>query len=69
MLLLSCRPILPGTAKKPEPPKPVRWVIYKLAAKQTWIGEVEAATEAEAIEKTAAEFKQYAAKLYAVRRS
>jgi hypothetical protein len=63
-----------GMAKKPEPPKleppkPVRWTIDKLAAKQTWIGEVEAATEAEAIEKAAAEFKQYAAKLYAVRRS
>jgi hypothetical protein len=43
--------------KKPQPPKPVRWGIYKLAAKQTWIDEVEVATEAEAIEKTAGEFK------------
>jgi hypothetical protein len=33
-------------AKKPEPPKPVRWGIYKLAAKQTWVGEVEAPDEA-----------------------
>ena len=31
------------------------------------IGEVEASTEAEAIEKAAKEFKQYAAKLMAVR--
>jgi hypothetical protein len=44
-------------AKKPEPPKPVRWGIYKLAAKQTWVGEVEASDEAEAIEKTATEFR------------
>jgi hypothetical protein len=43
--------------------------IYKIAAKQVWIGTVEAATEAEAIEKAAAEFKQYAAKLMVVRRS
>lgn len=42
---------------------------YKLAAKQTWIGEVEAVTEAEAIDKAAAEFSQYAAKLMAIRRS
>jgi hypothetical protein len=32
------------------------WTIYKLAAKQTRIGEVEAASEAEAIEKAVAEF-------------
>jgi hypothetical protein len=45
-----------------------RWSIYKLAAGQTWIGEVDAATEAEAVEKAALEFKQYAAKLMAVPR-
>jgi hypothetical protein len=38
-------------AKKPEPLKPVRWGIQKLAAKQTWVGEVEASDEAEAIER------------------
>jgi hypothetical protein len=43
------------------------WAIYKLAAKQTWIGEVEAATEA--VENAAKEFKQYAAKLMAARGS
>jgi hypothetical protein len=32
-----------------------RWIIYKLAARQTWIGEVEAVAEAA---KAAAEFKQ-----------
>jgi hypothetical protein len=50
--------------RKPQPP--TVWAIYKLAAKQTWIGEVEAATEA--IEKAAKEFKQYPVKLMAVRR-
>jgi hypothetical protein len=45
---------------------PSRWTIYKLAARQTWTGEVEAATEAEAIEKAAAKFKQYAPRLMAV---
>jgi hypothetical protein len=29
-------------------------MIYKLAYRQTWIGEVEAATEAEAVKKAAA---------------
>jgi hypothetical protein len=51
--------------KKPEPPQPPRWTIYKIAAKQTWVGEV--ADEHGAIEK-AAEFKLPATKLYAVRR-
>jgi hypothetical protein len=55
-------------ARKPEPPQPARWAIYKIAAKQTWIGEVEAVDEREAIEKAAKEFKQPAAKLHAVRR-
>jgi hypothetical protein len=35
---------------------------------QTRIGEVDAATEAQAVEKAAVEFKQYAPKLMAVRR-
>jgi hypothetical protein len=57
-----------GMVKKPEPTKPTIWTIYKLAAKRTRIGEVKAATEGEAIEKAALEFKQYAAKLMAVKR-
>jgi hypothetical protein len=57
-------------SRKPQPPPPPTvWTIYKLAAKQTRVGEVEAATEAEALEKAAAQFKQYAAKLMAVRRT
>jgi hypothetical protein len=56
--------------RKPQsPPAPTVWTIYKLAAKQIRVGEVEAATEAEAVEKAAAEFKQHAAKLMAVRRT
>jgi len=48
-------------SRKPQrPPPPTVWTIYELAAKQTGVGEVEAATEAEAVEKAAAEFKQHA---------
>jgi hypothetical protein len=54
-------------AKKPEQPKPVRWGIYKLAAKAVWLGNVEAPDEASAIEKGAAEFKVGANRLMAVR--
>jgi hypothetical protein len=59
-----------GHASQPQPP-PLRsrWTISKLAAGQTWIGEVEATTEVEAIEKAAAKFKQYGPKLMAVRRA
>jgi hypothetical protein len=54
-------------AKKPEPPKPLSWKIYKIAAKAVWIGEVEAPNEAAAIEKAAAESRVPATKLMAVR--
>jgi hypothetical protein len=40
-------------AKKPEPPKPTTWTVYKIAAKRMGLGTV----EAPAIEKAAAEFK------------
>jgi hypothetical protein len=43
-------------AKKPEPPKPTTWTIYKLAAWQERLGTVEAPDEAAAIERAAAEF-------------
>ncbi len=55
--------------KKPQPPPPTTWTIYKVAAKQTRLGEVEAADEREAIERAAKEFGQHASKLIAVRRS
>ena len=54
--------------KKPEPPQPTTWAIHKLAAKQTWLGEVEAPDEAAAIEKAAEQFKVPATKLMATRR-
>jgi hypothetical protein len=51
-----------------EPPKPTRWTIYTIAARQTWVGETEVANEHEAIQKAAEQFKQPATKLHAVRR-
>jgi hypothetical protein len=55
-------------AKKPDPPKPTNWTIYKLAARQERLGVVEAATEAEATEKAAVEFRVPANRLMAIRR-
>jgi len=61
--VLTLRPILAGMPKKPElpPPQAITWTIYKLAAKPTWVGTVEAPDEATAIEKAAAEFRVPAA--------
>jgi hypothetical protein len=33
-------------ARKPEPPKPIRWNVYKIPAKAIWLGNVEAPDEA-----------------------
>jgi hypothetical protein len=44
-------------AKKPDPPKPMTWSIYKLAAKAVWLGTVKAPDEAAAMEKAAEQFK------------
>jgi hypothetical protein len=67
--VFTCRSILAGMAKKPEPPpKPIRWAIYKIAAKAVWLGTVEAPDEAAAIEKSAAEFKVPANRLVAIRK-
>jgi len=55
-------------ARKPTPPQLTTWTIYKVAAKQTRLGEVEAADERAAIEKAAKEFRVPASKLMAVRR-
>jgi membrane-bound lytic murein transglycosylase B len=57
-----------GMAKKPEPPTPTTWTIYKIAAKAVRLGTVEAADEATAIDKAAAAFKVPANKLMAIRR-
>jgi hypothetical protein len=55
-------------AKKPEPPKPASWTIYKIATKAERLGAVEAPDEATAIEKGAAEFGVSAKRLMAIRR-
>jgi hypothetical protein len=55
-------------AKKPEPPKPIIWNVYKFASKALGLGTVEAADEAAAIEKAAMEFKVPANRLMAIRR-
>jgi hypothetical protein len=53
-------------AKKPGPPRPIRWNVYKLASKAVWLGEIEATDEAAAMEKAAVEFKTDARLLHAV---
>jgi hypothetical protein len=53
-------------AKKPEPPKPTTWTVYKIAAKQIRLGTVEAADEREAIRRRPKSSRT--TKLYAVRR-
>ncbi len=55
-------------AKKPDPPKPTTWTIYKLAARQERLGIVEAPDEAAAMEKGAAEFGVKTKRLVAIRR-
>jgi hypothetical protein len=55
-------------AKKPAPPNPIVWSIYKIAAKAVRLGTVEAANEAAAMEKAATEFKIPATRLMAIRR-
>jgi hypothetical protein len=57
-----------GMAKKPEPPQPTSWNVYKVAAKATWLGTVEAPDAATAIEKAAAEFNVDTWRLLAVAR-
>ena len=49
--------------RKPEPPAPTTWDIFKAAAKLRPVGTVEAAVEAEAIVKAAARSKVIAGKL------
>jgi hypothetical protein len=53
--------------KKPEPPKPISWTLYKIASKGSGLGEVGAPDEAAAIEKAAAKFKVPANRLMALR--
>ncbi len=55
-------------ARKPESSKAIRWNVYKIAKNAVWLGDVEAADEATAMEKAAAEFKVSANRLMALRR-
>jgi hypothetical protein len=55
-------------AKKPEPPKPTSWDVYKIAKKAVWLGTVEAPDKGAAVEKAAQEFKTEVWRLYAVSR-
>jgi hypothetical protein len=57
--------------KRPSPSQPTQlwsWDIYRAAPKARWIGSIEAADAAAAIEKAAEEFKSDARKLIAVKR-
>jgi len=68
---LDGRPILHrfGTNLAREPkPLLLRWSILILRSKAVWLGDVEAASEAEAIAKGAEEFNQPKERLMAVRR-
>jgi hypothetical protein len=55
-------------AKKPEPPKPTSWDVYKIAKKAVWLGTVEAPDKGAAVEKAAQEFKTEVWRLWAVSR-
>ena len=53
-------------AKKPEPPQPAIWNIYKFASKAVWLGTVEAPDESAAMEQAATVFKVPANRLMAI---
>jgi hypothetical protein len=55
-------------AKKPEPPKPISFDVYKIAEKAIWLGTVEAPDKQAAVESAAQEFKTEVWRLYAVAR-
>jgi hypothetical protein len=55
-------------AKKPEPPIPASWDVYKIAKKAAWLGTVEAPDKSAAAENAAREFKVDAWRLYAMER-
>jgi hypothetical protein len=64
--LPGSRPILPPMSQQPPVRRgsdgralPSRWMIYQVASRQTWIGEVDAATEAEAVKKAAEKFNMH----------
>jgi hypothetical protein len=52
----------------PEPPRPTRWNIYRVAGTARRLGTVEAAGLTEAIQKATEQFKIIASRLIAVER-
>jgi hypothetical protein len=54
--------------RKPEPPLPTRWEVYKVAEKTVCLGTVEARDKYAAIEKAAIEFKTDIWRLYGLPR-
>jgi hypothetical protein len=54
-------------AKPSEPPPPLTWTILYAASKARWLGTVDAADEAAAIEKAVVEFRAPSKKLIATR--
>jgi hypothetical protein len=54
--------------QKPEPPQPTSWNVNKIASKLVWLGTVEAAEEAAAMEIAAADYGVQAKRLMAIRR-
>ena len=54
--------------RKPKPPKPTSWNIYKVDQKAILLGTFEAPNKRAAIEKAAEEFKADPWRLYAVPR-
>jgi hypothetical protein len=54
--------------KRPQPPGPTSWNVYKIAKKAIWLGSVEAPDKQAAVEKAAQEFKTEVWRLYAMAR-
>ena len=64
LALMQYAPVMAATKPKPL----LRWSILIFRSKLQWLGDVEAASEAEAIAKGAEQFKQDAKRLMAVKR-
>jgi len=54
--------------RKPEPPPPSTWDVFKIASKAVWLATVEATDERDAIERVAKERDIPAARLIATQR-
>jgi hypothetical protein len=54
--------------RKPEPPPPSTWDVFKIASKAVWLATVEATNERDAIERVAKKRNVSADRLIATRR-